>query len=501
MKSPSLLAGTVIALAAGALVSGCVVRARTAPAPVAVSGGVYVSGNSDYATVYPSSFAPEPIPEIRPMPPGYGYVWVDGYWDWNGYDWTWSSGYWVPPRVGYAYIAPRYIYLDGRPVYYRGYWQGDNGYREYGYGGWRGAPPAAWRAQPQTAPHVWRAQPAHNTWRGTRPRRRRPLRRAAAGAVALRRPRLRLPRPALAGAQVRRRPLRPRLPAGAGWRAGGAAPAPAPAPAPGAGWRAGATPAPMPASTTTPSAPRAGGWRGPTPAPAPGTAPPAPAPAPRRRRLEGAEQPLAVGLGHAGWPSAGGGCPRRAAAGAPRPGRRLRLAIRRRDTAVCSRASAARLPVTRPAARRPATWARRGRRILPAAWARRILPRRRPASRPPPMGGGSSFGGGRPAPPPPSMGGGNSFGGGRPAAPPPSMGGGSSFRAPSTASPGGGRPSPSPVSAPRAPAPSRGGHQEVGSRVRRVRLWGGAPPPLTGCTATGPRPGGSPPGARARSWR
>jgi len=107
MKSPSLLAGTAIALVAGALASGCVVRARTAPAPVAVSGGVYVSGNSDYATVYPSSFAPEPIPEIRPAPPGYGYVWVDGYWDWTGYDWTWSSGYWVPPRVGYAYIAFR----------------------------------------------------------------------------------------------------------------------------------------------------------------------------------------------------------------------------------------------------------------------------------------------------------------------------------------------------------------------------------------------------------
>ena len=105
-------------------------RARRAP-----SRGRVRQGSSDYATVYPTSFAPEPIPEYRPAPPGYGYMWVDGYWDWNGYDWTWSSGYWVPERVGYAYIGPRYVYVDGRPVYYRGYWQGDNGYREYGYGG------------------------------------------------------------------------------------------------------------------------------------------------------------------------------------------------------------------------------------------------------------------------------------------------------------------------------------------------------------------------------
>ena len=134
---------------------------------VAVSGGVYVDGSSDYATVYPTTFAPEPIPEYRPAAPGYGYTWVDGYWDWSGYDWSWSSGYWVPERVGFLYIAPRYVYVDGRPVYYRGYWQGSNGYREYGYGGYRGAPPAAWRGTPQTQPQVWRTQPAHTQWRGT----------------------------------------------------------------------------------------------------------------------------------------------------------------------------------------------------------------------------------------------------------------------------------------------------------------------------------------------
>jgi len=72
MKRSHVLAGSVLTLALTAFASGCVVRAR--PAPVAVSGGVYVDGSSDYATVYPTTFAPEPIPEYRPAAPGYGYT-------------------------------------------------------------------------------------------------------------------------------------------------------------------------------------------------------------------------------------------------------------------------------------------------------------------------------------------------------------------------------------------------------------------------------------------
>src|SRR4051794_15865563 len=101
MNRPAWLVSSLFGMfMVASLASGCVVRATPAPAPTA---GVYVSGetaSSDYATVYPSSPAPEPVPEMRPAPPGYGYNWVDGYWDWNGYDWTWSSGYWVPERTG-----------------------------------------------------------------------------------------------------------------------------------------------------------------------------------------------------------------------------------------------------------------------------------------------------------------------------------------------------------------------------------------------------------------
>ena len=115
-------------------------------------------------TIYPTSPIPDPIPEYQPPAPGYGYYWVGGYWDWTGYDWDWQSGYWAPQRAGYLYFGPRFVWEGDRMVYYRGYWQGPGGYREYGYMGGRG--PAAWRARPQYEPRVWRGSPEHATaWR------------------------------------------------------------------------------------------------------------------------------------------------------------------------------------------------------------------------------------------------------------------------------------------------------------------------------------------------
>jgi YXWGXW repeat-containing protein len=120
------------------------------------------------ATAYPTSPPPDPVPEAQPPPPGYGYAWIGGYWDWTGYDWSWNPGYWAPQDSAYLYIGPRFVFMDGRPVYYRPYWQGPGGRRVFGYG-YRGRPPEpGWRARPSVAPGAWRAEPAHNAgWRAS----------------------------------------------------------------------------------------------------------------------------------------------------------------------------------------------------------------------------------------------------------------------------------------------------------------------------------------------
>ena len=40
------------------------------------------------------SAPPPPLVEVRPVAPGAYYVWIPGYWSWNG-AWGWVSGRWV----------------------------------------------------------------------------------------------------------------------------------------------------------------------------------------------------------------------------------------------------------------------------------------------------------------------------------------------------------------------------------------------------------------------
>jgi len=154
-----------LALGTAFAASGCYVGAQPPPpayaAPAPAPEGVAADG-----TVYPTSPPPDPIPEYQPPAPAYGYSWVGGYWDWVGLEWSWNAGYWAPSDQAYLFIGPRFLFVDGRPVYYRPYWQGPGGYRAYGYG-YRGrAPVGAWRARPSVAPGAWRAD--HNEgWRRT----------------------------------------------------------------------------------------------------------------------------------------------------------------------------------------------------------------------------------------------------------------------------------------------------------------------------------------------
>jgi hypothetical protein len=66
----------------------------------------------------PRYFAPAPVVAYRPVAPGPGYIWVDGYRDGYG---RWFNGYWAqPPYAGAYWVAPRY---DGGR-FYAGYWGG-----------------------------------------------------------------------------------------------------------------------------------------------------------------------------------------------------------------------------------------------------------------------------------------------------------------------------------------------------------------------------------------
>lgn len=76
--------------------------------------------------------APAPVAAVRPLCPGPGYVWVEGYYGPSGY---WVPGFWRAPAYGFA-VAPRFVeprnfaYGHDRRGYDRGYdrHEGDRGY-------------------------------------------------------------------------------------------------------------------------------------------------------------------------------------------------------------------------------------------------------------------------------------------------------------------------------------------------------------------------------------
>ena len=67
---------------------------------------------------------PAVIVERRPFRPATTYVWVDGYWVWNGANYAWRPGYWtVPPQPYVVWSPPVYTRFEFGYHYRRGYWR------------------------------------------------------------------------------------------------------------------------------------------------------------------------------------------------------------------------------------------------------------------------------------------------------------------------------------------------------------------------------------------
>jgi hypothetical protein len=61
--------------------------------------------------------------ERRPPPPGEGYAWVDGYWNWQGGRYVWRPGGWQrPPYAGATWQHPHYDHYQDGWHYHEGHW-------------------------------------------------------------------------------------------------------------------------------------------------------------------------------------------------------------------------------------------------------------------------------------------------------------------------------------------------------------------------------------------
>jgi WXXGXW repeat (2 copies) len=73
-------------------------------ASLALTGACVTPAGRLYVRIAP----PAPVYEMRRTAPGPGYVWIDGYYRWDGSTYLWRPGRWErPPR-------PRAVWVPGR---------------------------------------------------------------------------------------------------------------------------------------------------------------------------------------------------------------------------------------------------------------------------------------------------------------------------------------------------------------------------------------------------
>jgi len=61
--------------------------------------------------------------EQKPAAPGFGYIWVAGYWDYLDGHYVWRSGRWMEGKREFEYVRARYEF-DGKGwVFHRPHWK------------------------------------------------------------------------------------------------------------------------------------------------------------------------------------------------------------------------------------------------------------------------------------------------------------------------------------------------------------------------------------------
>jgi hypothetical protein len=74
-------------------------------------------------TMQVGSQPPADKTEDKPASPGFGYIWVSGYWDYIGGQYVWRNGRWVQGKPDYEYVRARYEY-DGKGwTFHRPHWK------------------------------------------------------------------------------------------------------------------------------------------------------------------------------------------------------------------------------------------------------------------------------------------------------------------------------------------------------------------------------------------
>ena len=90
-----------------------------------VLAGVLVAPVSEARTrIYVNLTPPRAVVERRVVAPGPGYIWQDGYQQWNGNSYVWVAGRWVrPPHRHARWTAGRWVHNSHGYYWQEGRWR------------------------------------------------------------------------------------------------------------------------------------------------------------------------------------------------------------------------------------------------------------------------------------------------------------------------------------------------------------------------------------------
>ena len=61
--------------------------------------------------------------DSKPAAPGFGFIWVAGYWDYLDGNYIWREGRWMQGKADYEYVRARYEHEPQGWVFHRPHWK------------------------------------------------------------------------------------------------------------------------------------------------------------------------------------------------------------------------------------------------------------------------------------------------------------------------------------------------------------------------------------------
>lgn len=120
----SRLAGLLALAVVAGLAAGCVEERPVRHHPRPVEREVIVERQAPPPAMV-EVIAPQPPPSriVEVVPPSrQGYIWVHGYWRWDGRRYVAVAGHWREARPGYRYVHPHWERRDDGWHFHVGVW-------------------------------------------------------------------------------------------------------------------------------------------------------------------------------------------------------------------------------------------------------------------------------------------------------------------------------------------------------------------------------------------